>query len=310
MREALTVVLEFLVIFALVFANGFFVAAEFALVKVRSSQLRPMLKTGGWRVKFALKATEHLDAALSATQLGITLASLGLGWLGEPIVAHRIAPLLARFGVSDPQAVSSISFALGFSFITFFHIVLGELAPKSLAIQRPKAVSINAAAPQTPCPTRERSAPAWASASQPQAKSANSADALHARRAHCLGGHHAPMRSCHFPRRSFCNAGSAAGTRPRLSRRPPATSGKFGSAAKAASQCACAASHFSSAASSRARLRCHMPAVGSAAGRTGMPASNISAASGKPIRTARGSREKRPGNRTASIAARARPRVL
>ena len=147
MREALTVVLEFLVIFALVFANGFFVAAEFALVKVRSSQLRPMLKTGGWRVKFALKATEHLDAALSATQLGITLASLGLGWLGEPIVAHRIAPLLARFGVSDPQAVSSISFALGFSFITFFHIVLGELAPKSLAIQRPKAVSINAAAP-------------------------------------------------------------------------------------------------------------------------------------------------------------------
>lgn len=147
MPEAITIALEFLFLFALVLANGFFVAAEFALVKVRASQLRPMAKTGGWRVKFALRATEHLDAALSATQLGITLASLGLGWLGEPIVAHRMAPLLASLGITDPKAVSSISFALGFGFITFFHIVLGELAPKSLAIQRPKAVSINAAAP-------------------------------------------------------------------------------------------------------------------------------------------------------------------
>ena len=147
MPEAITIALEFLLIFALVLANGFFVAAEFALVKVRASQLRPMAKTGGWRVKFALRATEHLDAALSATQLGITLASLGLGWLGEPIVAHRLAPLLASFGIMDEKAISSISFVLGFSFITFFHIVLGELAPKSLAIQRPKGVSINAAAP-------------------------------------------------------------------------------------------------------------------------------------------------------------------
>src|SRR6218665_2496108 len=79
------IALEIFVVLALVIANGFFVAAEFALVKVRASQLRPMLKTGGWRVKFALKATEHLDAALSATQLGITLASLGLGWGGAPL---------------------------------------------------------------------------------------------------------------------------------------------------------------------------------------------------------------------------------
>jgi CBS domain containing-hemolysin-like protein len=147
MREAFQVVIEFAVILGLVAANGFFVAAEIALVKVRSSQLRPMAKTGGWRVKFALKATEKLDAALSATQLGITLASLGLGWLGEPLVAHRVVPVLARFGITDPGAVSSISFAVGFTLITFFHIVLGELAPKSLAIQRPKSVSLNAAAP-------------------------------------------------------------------------------------------------------------------------------------------------------------------
>lgn len=147
MPEALKVVFEILLVLGLVAANGFFVAAEFALVKVRASQLRPMKKSGGWRVKFALQATEHLDAVLSATQLGITLASLGLGWIGEPVIGHRIAPLLGEFGVTDPGAIKSISFAIAFAIITFFHIVLGELAPKSLAIQRPKAVSLNAAAP-------------------------------------------------------------------------------------------------------------------------------------------------------------------
>src|SRR5688572_7835755 len=147
MPEALKIVVEILIVFALVAANGFFVAAEFALVKVRASQLRPMKKTGGWRVKFALQATEHLDAVLSATQLGITLASLGLGWIGEPVIGHRIEPLLHHFGITDPAAISSISIAVAFAIITFFHIVLGELAPKSLAIQRPKAVSLNAAAP-------------------------------------------------------------------------------------------------------------------------------------------------------------------
>src|SRR4051812_40509957 len=92
---------EIFVIAALIVANGFFVAAEFALVKVRASQLRPLAKTGGWRVKFALKAASRLDAALSATQFGITLTSLGLGWVGEPYIAHRLQPLLARWGVMD-----------------------------------------------------------------------------------------------------------------------------------------------------------------------------------------------------------------
>jgi CBS domain containing-hemolysin-like protein len=147
MSEVLAFALQFLVILGLVCANGFFVAAEFALVKVRASQLRPLEKTGGWRVQFALRATERLDAALSATQLGITLASLGLGWLGEPFVARWIAPLLAYVGVTNPGTIESISFVAAFSFITFFHIVLGELAPKSLAIQRPTAVSLNVAAP-------------------------------------------------------------------------------------------------------------------------------------------------------------------
>src|SRR5688572_27660837 len=147
MPEGLEIVLEILIVLGLVAANGFFVAAEFALVKVRASQLRPMKKTGGWRVKFALQATEHLDAVLSATQLGITLASLGLGWIGEPVIGHRVEPLLREFGITDPGAIKSVSFAIAFALITFFHIVLGELAPKSLAIQRPKAVSLNAALP-------------------------------------------------------------------------------------------------------------------------------------------------------------------
>ena len=138
---------ETFVIVALVLANGFFVAAEFALVKVRMSQLRPLAKTGGWRVRFALKATSHLDAALSATQLGITLASLGLGWLGEPFVAHRLEPLLARWGVTEAAAVESISFAVAFGVITFLHIIFGELAPKSLAIQRAKSIAVWVAAP-------------------------------------------------------------------------------------------------------------------------------------------------------------------
>src|SRR3954471_661358 len=132
------IALETVAIIALVLANGFFVAAEFALVKVRASQLRPLEKTGGWRVKFALRATEHLDAALSATQLGITLASLGLGWIGEPFIAHRLAPLLTRWGITNPETIDSISFAVAFGVITFFHIIFGELAPKSLAIQRAK----------------------------------------------------------------------------------------------------------------------------------------------------------------------------
>lgn len=143
----LGITLESLIIILLVVANGFFVAAEFALVKVRASQLRPMAKSGGWRVKFALKATRHLDAALSATQLGITLASLGLGWLGEPFLAHRLEPWLAGWGITSEGAVSSISFGVAFAMITFLHIVFGELAPKSLAIQRPTGVSLWVAAP-------------------------------------------------------------------------------------------------------------------------------------------------------------------
>lgn len=149
MPEILRIILEILVVIVLVLLNGFFVAAEFALVKVRTSQLRPLEKDGGVPVKAAIHATKHLDAMLSATQLGITLASLGLGWVGEPFVAHRITPILNYLGITEPASISSISFAVAFSIITFAHIVFGELAPKSLAIQYPKKVSVGVAIPLT-----------------------------------------------------------------------------------------------------------------------------------------------------------------
>ena len=147
MNDFLGITLEAATVAVLVLANGFFVAAEFALVKVRASQLQPMAKTGGVRVKMALWASQHLGAILSATQLGVTLASLGLGWVGEPFLAHRLTPVLGRLGITDPAAVSSIAFALAFTVITFVHIIFGELGPKAIAIQRPTRVSLWVSAP-------------------------------------------------------------------------------------------------------------------------------------------------------------------
>ena len=122
---------------ALVFLNGFFVAAEFALVKIRLSQLETLAEEGDTRAVRAQKVAGDLDAYLSACQLGITLASLGLGWVGEPFLAQMLQPIFVRFGVSSPAVITSISFLLAFSIITFLHIVLGEQAPKILAIRKP-----------------------------------------------------------------------------------------------------------------------------------------------------------------------------
>ncbi|WP_397376196.1 hemolysin family protein [Paenibacillus sp. sptzw28] len=126
--------------------NGFFVAAEFAMVKVRSSRIDTLVQDGNRRARFASMLTNNLDAYLSACQLGITLASLGLGWIGEPAIKHLIEPWLLRFG-SNEAFISTISFIIAFSIITLLHIVLGELAPKSLAIRKSEAVTIWTAMP-------------------------------------------------------------------------------------------------------------------------------------------------------------------
>ncbi|MEY2493886.1 MAG: magnesium and cobalt exporter, family [Verrucomicrobiota bacterium] len=135
------------VIFALVVLNGFFVACEFAIVKVRGSQLDPLVAEGNLRAVFAQHIRTHLDAYLSATQLGITLASLALGWVGEQFLAHMLQPAFALVNVHSHALVSTISITLAFIGITFLHIVFGELAPKYLAIGNPLRITLLLARP-------------------------------------------------------------------------------------------------------------------------------------------------------------------
>ncbi|KOA18090.1 magnesium and cobalt efflux protein CorC [Clostridium homopropionicum DSM 5847] len=130
----------------LVFMNAFFVATEFAMVKVRKSRIETLVIEGDKRAKHTLKVVKDLNDYLSACQLGITLASLGLGWVGEPAVAGLLKPLFNLFNLSE-TAVHSISFIIGFSIITGFHIVLGELAPKSLAIISAEKIAMGTALP-------------------------------------------------------------------------------------------------------------------------------------------------------------------
>ena len=131
-------------ILALLFvaANGYFVAAEFAIVKVRATQLAELADKGSVRAKMARRLTKQLDAYLSATQLGITLASLALGWIGEPAFATLIEPLVHNAGLFAPAVAHSISATFAFAVISILHIVFGELAPKSIAIQKPVGTSL------------------------------------------------------------------------------------------------------------------------------------------------------------------------
>jgi len=135
------------VILGLVGLNAFFVASEFAIVKVRSSQLDALEDEGNLRAVFAKHVRGHLDAYLSATQLGVTLASLALGWIGEEFLTRILQPAFAIVGVHSHTLVSTISITLAFIGITFLHIVFGELAPKYIAIGNPLSVSLALARP-------------------------------------------------------------------------------------------------------------------------------------------------------------------
>lgn len=145
--ETIAAIGKIATVFVLVFLNGFFVAAEFAIVKVRATQIEPLVKRGQKRARLAQSVITHLDAYLSATQLGITLTSLGLGWVGEPFVANLLAPVFSGLGITQDTVVQTVSFAVAFSIITFLHIVLGELAPKSLAIQKARGTTLAVAVP-------------------------------------------------------------------------------------------------------------------------------------------------------------------
>jgi CBS domain containing-hemolysin-like protein len=139
-------ILFIILVFVLVLANGFFVAAEFALVGVRRSRIETLAAAGERKAQRLLGLLTNLNAYISATQLGITLSSLGLGWLGEPAIAHLIEAPLAAAGV-PANLVHPIAFTVAFAIITFLHIVLGELAPKTLALEMAERVSYAVAIP-------------------------------------------------------------------------------------------------------------------------------------------------------------------
>jgi len=147
MTNVLHIAGKLLLVLGLVFVNGFFVAAEFALVRVRETQLDALTYRTLRRAKVARHILANLNSYLSATQLGITMASLGLGWVGEPIFTAMLSPLLLSLHVQSEAARHSISFAIGFSALTFLHITAGELAPKWSAIQKPVPIALAIALP-------------------------------------------------------------------------------------------------------------------------------------------------------------------
>lgn len=142
----MNILIDIIIVFLLVFMNGFFVAAEFAMVKVRKSRVETLVIEGNTNAKHTLKVVNDLNSYLSGCQLGITLASLGLGWVGEPALSNMLSPFLNMFNFSEVTA-HSISFILAFSIITGFHIVLGELVPKSLAIITAEKIAMYTALP-------------------------------------------------------------------------------------------------------------------------------------------------------------------
>ncbi len=141
------VILRVLALAMLVALNGFFVASEFALVKVRETQLTPLARRGHRRAKAAEFIVENLEPFLSAAQLGVTLASLALGWIGEPVFSLLLRPVYGWLEITSAELQHVLSFLIGFSVITFLHITAGEQAPKLMAIQRPLATSLWAAYP-------------------------------------------------------------------------------------------------------------------------------------------------------------------
>jgi CBS domain containing-hemolysin-like protein len=143
----LDVLLRILAVFGLVLLNGFFVATEFAFVKVRDTQLRVLIQRGNRRARVANYILERLDSFLSAAQLGITLASLGLGWIGEPVFLALLKPVFGWLHVISEDVRHGIAFAVGFSAITFLHICAGEQAPKWFAIQKALPIALWSAYP-------------------------------------------------------------------------------------------------------------------------------------------------------------------
>lgn len=138
--------INLLLIALLIALTAFFVATEFAIVKVRVSRIDQLIAEGNKRAIAAKRVVTHLDEYLSACQLGITITALGLGWLGEPTVEKLLHPLFERFEIAE-SLTHILSFGIAFALVTFLHVVVGELAPKTVAIQKAEAVTMAFAAP-------------------------------------------------------------------------------------------------------------------------------------------------------------------
>ena len=142
MQEPLLPWLSLFAALVLVALNGFFVAAEFALVRVRESRITQLEQEGSARAGVVHGVLRDLDSYLSVCQVGITMASLGLGWVGEPAVAHLIEPVLGALGITSERVITVVSVVLGFGVITYAHLVFGEQAPKYFSIQKAEGVSL------------------------------------------------------------------------------------------------------------------------------------------------------------------------
>lgn len=140
-------ILLIFIAFLLVLLNAFFVSAEFGMVKLRATRIQAIKENYGLRGRILEQVHQNLDAYLSACQLGITLASLGLGWIGEPAFAELLGPLFVTLGISSVHIVTISSFLIAFFLISFLHIVIGELMPKSIAIRQSELISIWTAVP-------------------------------------------------------------------------------------------------------------------------------------------------------------------
>ena len=137
------IVINLFIILFLLFANAFFVASEFALVSVRQTRIQQLANEGNKTAEIANKALSTLDRYIAATQLGITIASIGLGWVGEATLAKLIHPLFEYLpNASSNIASHSIATIIAFVLITFMHVVIGELMPKSIALQYPERTTL------------------------------------------------------------------------------------------------------------------------------------------------------------------------
>jgi CBS domain containing-hemolysin-like protein len=145
--DLVTLVVDLLLTLLFIALNGFFVAAEFAIVKVRGTQLARSAQGGELKGKRAQHIVAHVDEYLAACQLGITLASLALGWIGEPAFAALLSPVFGFVGILSPAAQSTLAFLFGFAILTAIHVILGEQAPKYYALERPTGTALEIAGP-------------------------------------------------------------------------------------------------------------------------------------------------------------------